>query len=403
MNYRYKAKHLGQDKIEKGVIEANSQTEAAQKLREQNLLALNITEEKGTGRGLTLFKSKRVPLKEKIIFSRQLAVMIKAGLPIVKAIDALSKQTENQYFKEILQECIIGIKGGSTLSKTLARYPKVFPDIYIAVITAGEQTGQLSEVLTNLAFQQEKDADLISKIKSAMIYPSVILASLIGVAVLIVVFVIPSLEGIFADAGSQLPLLTRILLGTSKFTRSYYYIELAVILSLIYGARVWFRTSSGRAFYDKLKIKVPIFGPLTKKVYMARFSRTFAMLTKANLPILSSIKIVRNTIANVHYQAAFERVEKHVESGRPLSWALEREKLFPPMVYQLVNLGEQSGSMEDVLLEVANFYDDEVDTTSKNLSTLLEPILLILMGIGVGFVVAAVLGPIYGLVQNFGG
>lgn len=399
--YRYKAKKIGEAKIEKGTLEAESRSNAVAELRERKLLVIEVEEQKPVSFNFTF--SKKISLKEKIIFSRQLAVMIRAGLPITRAIDALGKQTENKNFKKMLNEVAEGIKGGNTLSKMLSRHPKVFPEIYTAVIRAGEETGKLSEVLINLADQQEKEAELIGKIKSAMIYPAVILASLVGVSVLIVMFVIPSLEGIFADSGAELPILTRILLAVSDFSRKYFYVVIAMIVLLGVGGKFWFATKTGQAFYDTLKLKLPVFGSLTKKVYMARFSRTFAMLTKASLPILQALKIVRNTISNVHYQAAFDRIEKAVESGSTLSSALEREKQFPPMVSQLASLGEQSGTIEEVLLEVAKFYDDEVDTTSRNLATLLEPMMLILMGIGVAFVVAAVLGPIYGLVQNFGG
>lgn len=391
-------------KTEKGQVESESSAEATKKLRSTGVIVLQLREgnDEKSKFSLTGFLN-RVSLKEKIIFTRQLSVMVKAGLPIVKALEALKKQTQQNYFKEVIDSLAVQLKGGQTLSQSMAKHPKVFPSIYIAVVKAGEETGQLSEVLLNLAEQQEKDADLIGKIKGAMIYPIIILLSLVGVAGLIVFFVLPSLEGIFADSGQELPILTKILLGTSSFLRKYFLYTLPVLIAAFYGLRLWFKTTTGQKVYDKAKITFPIFGPLTKKVYMARFSRTLAMLIKASLPILQSIRIIRKTIANVHYDEAFERIVKQVESGKTLSSAIGREPLFPPMVAQLTSLGEESGTLEGVLLEVATFYDKEVDTTSRNLSTLLEPLLLILMGVGVAFVVAAVLGPIYGLVQNFGG
>lgn len=401
--FSYTVKKTGA-KPQKGQIESESLTEATKKLRADGFLVLELREGASQGRKLSIgFLSKRVSLKEKIIFTRQLSVMIKAGLPIVKSLDALKRQTQQKYFKEVIESLSTQLKGGQTLSKAMMKYPKVFSEIYTAVVKAGEETGQLSEVLLNLADQQEKEADLIGKIKGAMIYPIIILLSLVGVAGLIVFFVLPSLEGIFADSGQELPFLTRMLLGTSTAIRKYFLIILPVMIASFYGMRLWFKTKTGRSFYDRLKISVPIFGSLTKKVYMARFSRTLAMLIKASLPILQSIRIIRKTISNVHYDAAFQRIDKLVESGKPLSTAIDREPLFPPMVSQLTSLGEESGTLEGVLLEIATFYDKEVDTTSKNLSTLLEPLLLIIMGVGVAFVVAAVLGPIYGLVQNFGG
>lgn len=403
ITYRYEAKKGPTGKLEKGEVEADSISAANSQLRSQGFLVLHISEATATGGFHLSFKRRKVPLKEKIIFTRQLSVMIKAGLAIVKALEALARQTENQYFRGVITEMIIQVKGGQTLSKTMLRYPKIFSEVYVAVIRAGEETGQLSEVLLNLADQQEKEADLIGKVKGAMIYPAVILVVMVGVGFIIVFFVMPSLKNIFTESGQELPFLTRMLLGTSDFLTRYFWIVLPILFGLGYCLRWWFRQPSGQRLYDNLKVRVPIFGSLTKKLYMARFSRTLAMLTKASLPILQSIQIVRKTINNVHYSAAFTRIERAVESGKSVSASIAKEPLFPPVVAQLTSLGEESGNMETVLLEIANFYDKEVDSISKNLSTLLEPLLLVVMGIGVGFVVAAVLGPIYGLVQNFGG
>jgi len=400
-SYSYRARNGNH--LTSGTVEAENTTEASSRLREQGFTILSLSQSPTAGHFHLSLKRHHVPFKEKIIFTRQLSVMIRAGLPIVKALEALERQSESQYFKEIIRDLATQIKGGKTLSKVMARYPQVFPEVYIAVVKAGEETGQLADVLLTLADQQEKDADLIGKIKSAMIYPAVILCALIGVAFLVIFFVLPNLQSIFADSGQKLPILTRILLGTSTLMRHYFLVFVVMVVAAVIGVRYWISRPSGRSIYDRLKISLPIFGPLTKKVYMARFSRTLSMLIKASLPILSSIKIVRKTINNSHYDDSFDRVERAVESGKSLSAALDKEKLFPAMVSQLTNLGEESGSLDKVLLEVADFYDKEVDAVSRNLSALLEPLLLIIMGIGVGFVVAAVLGPIYGLVQNFSG
>lgn len=399
--FSYQVKRAGAAKVERGEMQAENSTEANKILRGQGFVVLFIGPS-GEKKGFSLhFGRKKVPLKEKIIFSRQLSVMIKAGLSIVKALESLGRQTENKYFQEVIKDIIKQVQGGTVLSKAMARHNNVFADVYIAVIRAGEQTGQLSDVLLNLADQQEKEADLIGKVKGAMIYPAIIFTLLIVVVILIVLFVIPSLQTIFTESGVKLPILTRILIGTSVVARTYYWIIIPGVIGLYLLLRMYLKTSNGREVYDKFKISVPIFGSLTKKVYMARFSRTMAMLIKASLPILEAIKIIRQTIQNVHYDRAFERIEHEVESGKTVSVAINKEPLFPAMVGQLIALGEESGNMESVLLDVATFYDKEVDTLSKNLTTLLEPIMLIVMGVGIGFVVASVLGPIYGLVQAF--
>lgn len=386
--------------LEKGTIEAGSLNEAAAKLREQHRSIIKLSE--GKGLSLTIpFLNNRVSLKDKIIFTRQLSVMVKAGLPIIKALDALGKQTDSAYFKKIIADISNQVRGGKTLSKALSKYPDVFPEIYMAVVKAGEETGQLADVLLNLADQQEKDADLVSKIKSAMIYPAIILIALVGVVILIIFFVLPNLQGVFTESGTQLPLATRLLLSTSSIVQHYFLIVVIFFIGLYIGFRAWVRLPSGRSFYDKFRITVPIFGPLTKKVYMARFARTMAMLTKASLPILVSLKIIRKTINNYHYDLAFDRIERAIESGKSLSIALQAEPLFPAMVGQLASLGEEAGSIEGVFIEIATFYDKEVNTLSSNLSTLLEPVMLIIMGVGVAFVVFAVIQPIYGLVQTY--
>lgn len=397
--FEYSARAPDEPEKEKGEIIADSVGEATKKIREQGLIPISITE-KVANKGFS-FQRKSVPLKEKIIFTRQLAVMVKAGLSLVNALQALQKQTSNKYFQDITQQLIIEVRGGQPLSKAMDKFPQVFSEVYVAVIRAGESTGQLSEVLYTLAEQQEKQAELIAKVKGALMYPAIILIALLGVVGLIVFFVLPSLKTIFDDYDAKLPLTTRLLFATSTFAREYWWIILIVIAILIYGLHLWVKQPGGRLIYDRFRLIMPVFGGLTKKVYMANFARTMAMLTKASLPILQSIKIVQKTIANKHYDAAFSRIANAVENGQPLSKTIAREPIFPPMVTQLVALGEQSGDLESVLNEIARFYDSEVDNITRNLSALIEPIMLIIMGIGVAFVVSSVLSPIYKLVDTF--
>ncbi len=396
--FSYQAKNLATNKDQSGEIEADNVGQAGKLLREQKLLPVKITSTKGGGE---LGIQKKVPLKERIIFTRQLAVMMKAGLPAVKALEALFKQTTHEFFKKVIADLIAQVKGGQPLSQTMSKYPRVFPEVYTAVIRAGEQTGQLSEVLFNLADQQEKQAELISKVRGAMMYPAIILIALIGVAFLIGFFVLPSLKSVFADFGAELPIQTKALFLISDVMRRYFYIVLPVFLGLLYLIKIWFGRPGGRLVYDKLKIKLPVFGMLTTKVYMSTFSRTMGMLTKASLPIIEAIRIVQKTIDTRHYQAAFDRIVRDVESGKPLSTAIGKEPLFPPMVSQLITLGEESGNLDTVLQEVTRFYDSEVENLTKNLASLIEPIMLIVMGLGVAFIVASVLGPIYKLVSDF--
>ncbi len=397
--FEYTARKDDSTEKEKGEIIADSIGEATKKIREQQMIPISIVE-KTEKKGLS-FKRTTVPLREKIIFTRQLSVMVKAGLPLVNALQALQRQSENKYFQEVIEKLITEVRGGQTLSKVMEKYPKVFPEVYVAVIRAGESTGQLAEVLLTLAEQQEKQAELIAKVKGALMYPAIIMIALLGVVALIVFFVLPSMQSIFTDYDAELPLTTQLLFASSTFARNYWWLLLILTAAFIYGLKLWFSQPAGRLVYDRIRLVIPVFGGLTKKVYMANFSRTMAMLTKASLPILQSIKIVQKTIANKHYDMAFNRIATAVENGQPLSKAISKEPIFPPMVTQLTSLGEQSGELESVFMEVARFYDSEVDNITRNLASLIEPILLIVMGAGVGFVVASVLGPIYKLVGQF--
>lgn len=393
--FHYKA-ITRQGENRQGQIEAADEKEAARLLRSDGLLVTDIGASKTLG-FIHLFSGK-VPLTERIIFTRQLAVMMKSGLPLVQAISALQEQTENKNLARILGKVNQDVKGGTALSKSLAKYPAVFPPIYTNVVKSGEKSGKMEEVLNNMADQLEKDADLIARVRSAMIYPAVVLVALLGVIFLIVFFIMPQLKSVFADLGGNLPLTTVILLGASDILRRYILFFIIGFIAAIILVKRWVATSTGRRSWDTAKMRIPVFGPLAKKIYMARFSRTLSMLIAAGLPMLDAIETVKGVINNVIYQQSFDTISKSVENGIPLSKALGHDKNFSPMVVHLVTIGEQSGNLDYVLGEIAKFYDKEVENTTRNLSSLIEPMLMVIMGIGVGFVVASVLSPIYNLV-----
>jgi len=403
MQYTYSAKNQEGQRLT-GVIEAGSEVEAAKILKNHQLFVLEIKKEKaglpGMSHSLKIpFLSDRVSLKDKIIFTQQLAMMIKAGLPLVEAFRALEEQTENKYFSKTIAEIASEVKGGRALSETLAKFPKIFNQLYISIVRSGEKSGKLDEVLERLADQLQKDYDLIAKIKAAVTYPIVVIVALVGIVILMLIFVVPQLKSIFQDLGAELPLTTRIVLGASDAIRNYWYIFLVVILGLIFSLRYWARTATGGLIWDNFKLKIPLIGPLTRKIYMTRFTRTMGTLVASGLPMLDIIETVSGVINNRLYQEAFKRISKDIENGVPLSSALDKQKIFPPMIYHLVAIGEKSGKLDFVLLSMANFFDKEVETTTANLATLVEPILIIIIGTGVGFVVASVIMPIYSLVN----
>lgn len=389
---------INKSKKESGTIDAESEIHAAKMLRERHLVIVKLTNKKPSGFSINL--SKSVSMKEKIIFTRQLAIMIKSGMPVVQALVALSEQTESRVLSEALEKIIQTVKGGAPLSGTLATYPKIFNSTYISVVASGEKSGKLDEVLNNLADQQERDYDLVTKVKSAMIYPMVILVGLIGVMLLIMFFIMPQLGAVFKDFGGTLPASTRFLLAFSDSLRKYFIVYVIIFIILFITFKRWTKHPSGRNAIDQLKLRLPVLGILNKKLYMARFTQTMSMLISAGLPMLEVIKISGDVITNSVYKKSITDLLSGIEGGIPFSEVLKKDKNFPPMLGHMTAIGEQSGNLDYVLSQIAGFYQREVETTTKNLSSMIEPILMVLMGIGVGFIVISVLGPISSITNN---
>lgn len=403
MKYIYQGKDAN-GQVQNGVIEAQNEDQASKLLREKNYYVLDLKAEGGNLKNPVKnfeipFFGKKVSLKDKIIFTQQLGMMLKAGLPMVDAFQALQEQTDNKYFSRVIGEIATEIKGGKPFSEIIARYPKIFSGFYIAIAASGEKTGKLDEVLERLADQLQKDYDLISKIKAAATYPILVIVTLVGIVILMMVFVIPNLKAIFSDMGAQLPLVTRIVLGTSDIIIKYWYIFIILVIAIVLGIRLMARTAKGGLIWDKFKLRIPLIGPLMKKIYMARFCRTTGTLVASGLPILNIIETVQGVITNRVYQNAFKKIAVDIESGIQLSDTLKKQQVFPSMIYHLVAVGEKSGKLDYVLLSAADFFDREVETTTNTLATLIEPILIILIAAGVGVVVASVIMPIYSLVN----
>lgn len=397
--YFYKARDK-KGTLRRGEIEAINEEKAASLLREHGLvLTYLVLKEKvgGLEKLTTIFK--RVSSKEKVIFTRQLSTMINSGLPIIQALKTLASQTRNETFKEILQTVVSDIEGGSSLSDALSHYPRVFPKVYVSLIKSGEASGKLDEVLLKLANQMESDYETLSKIKSAMYYPAFIMAALIAVGIIMLIYVIPQIQNIFAEAAVTLPLPTRILLWTSNTLRRFgllILIALGVLVSLF---RSYINTKEGRLLWDSFKLKVPIFGKLLQKIYMARFTRTLGTLIAGGLPILDALDITSEAVGNVIYAEGIQKARKEVENGVALAEPLKEEANFPVMVPQMIAVGEETGKLDEILFKLAAFFDSEVDAAVRGLSSLIEPILIVVMGIGVAILVASIILPIYQLTQ----
>lgn len=395
--YEFKARDFDGKEVT-GAVEAPSENVASEILQDRNLIVLGISER----RKRTLFAStmqlfNRVPLKEVALFSRQLAVLISATVPIVSALRILVKQTGNTNFKIVISELADEVEGGAKLSSSLARYPQIFSQFFIHMIRAGETTGKLDETLNYLADQMEKDYDLQSKIRGAMTYPIFIVGGLIIVGTLMMIFVIPRLTEILTESGTELPVTTKLLIGSSSFLQHYWWILLVIIIGAVVAVRGIVRTEAGQEFIDRLKFRIPIFGNIFKRIYLVRFSRSMSTLVVSGIPMTQSLEIVADVIGNRIYQDLTKRTIKEVEGGKSIATVFAESEYVPPILTQMLYVGEQTGKLDLVLDKLSEFYSRELENTVANLTSLIEPIIMVVMGVAVALLVTSVLLPIYNL------
>lgn len=350
-------------------------------------------------------KLSRITVMQKIFFVDHLRTMIHASLSLVEALEILGKEMENKKFKKIIVEIKNQVEKGQPLSEVLAKYPKVFPSMYEKMVNAGEMAGKLDESLEQIVVQMKKSHELSSSIRGAMIYPAVILTAMLGVGIMMTTFVLPKLVEIFKEFDAELPLATKILIVITNFISNP--INLALTIILIVGFIIGFfmmlkRIPSFRQNIHNLNLKLPIVGPVIRQINLAQFSLTLSSLLKSTLPIIEAVDITADTCSNVIYQNALHRVATEIKTGRPISQILsEYNKLFPPMVTEMVMVGERTGEIDHLLSELSVFFSSEVDKTMKNFTIIIEPVIIILLGIAVAGVAVAVIMPMYTLVQNF--
>jgi type IV pilus assembly protein PilC len=393
MKYLYTAK-TKEGNLQKGTIEADDLNQVSKLLREKNLLILDVKKE---SESLWNFMSKKVSAKDKIIFTKEIAVMIKAGLALFDSLQCIQQQATSKLLARTVGQIIADLKGGLSFHQALAKHPKIFSRYYCSIVASGEKSGKLDDVLTKMSLQMENDADLYSRIRGAMIYPILISFALVGVIVLILIYVIPQLQSIFSELGANLPVATKILIWLSVVFRKYSYLVVIFCALLYIGIRWLVKTPKGLLFWDLFKLKMPIFGPLLRKIYLARFTRTMAMLILAGLPMLEIFKTLTEVVTNESYRQSLDHIGQEVGNGAALALAVKDDPNFPPMVTNLISVGEKTGNLEFVLNTLADFYEKEVSYATANLSSMIEPILIMVMGVGVAFVVISVIVPIYGL------
>jgi type IV pilus assembly protein PilC len=382
--------------LQKGEIEAADRTTAVGELRRRSILVTQISEKASGVKAIKV--GSKVKDRDMAIFTRQFSTMIDAGLPLVHCLNILAEQSESKNLRAVASTVARGVEQGSTLAESLRKHPRTFDDLFTNMVEVGETGGILDIVLQRLAAYIEKAAALKRKVKSAMVYP----ASIISVAILVIVFmltfVIPTFAAMFKDLGAELPLPTKIVIWLSDFVRHYILLIIAALVGCVFALRSYYRTENGKSTIDALILKVPIFGVLIRKVAVARFTRTLGTLVQSGVPILEGLRITAATAGNKVVEKAVLQCRTSVTEGKTLAEPLKASGVFPPMVTQMISVGEQTGALDAMLGKIADFYDDEVNTAVNTLTSLLEPLMIVFLGGAVGGLVVAMYLPIFKLV-----
>ena len=396
--FTYEARDKATGNIVKSLVQAESESEAAKALTAQGYMPLSIKEEVEGG-WLARF-TNRISSKDKIVFSRQLATLIGAGLPLTQSLHTVFEQTANKKMQEIVQEIIADVEGGKTLSSAFGKHPEVFNKIFIALVTAGEASGTLDDALKRIADQQEKDAAMVSKIRGAMVYPGIVLAVMVAVGVFMMVTIVPQVAKLYSDMKKTLPVLTSILIGISNFVINFWWLTLILLALAIFFARQYVRTEAGSRLLDNLKLNMPPFKGMFRRLYMARFTRMGQTLLVTGVPMLDMLASAAEGVNNAVVAEEITRAAGKVQSGKALSAALQTEDYILPMVPQMIKIGEQSGRIDEMMGKTAQAYEDELDEEIQAISTMIEPIMMVILAIFAGVLIGAVLFPIYSLVGS---
>ncbi|MGE5425830.1 MAG: type II secretion system F family protein [Bacillota bacterium] len=399
--YKYKAKNNTTGKTKSELTVGVNEGEVATRLRKQDMAVLALTDMTGSLDAKIQLILNPIKVKDLVIFARQFAVMISANMPVVESLLILIDQTNNFSLKNMIADIAFEVDSGALLSDAFGKRPKIFSEFFVNIIKSGETSGKLDEVLTYLADEMEKSYDMNSKIKGAMIYPVFILCGLTGVGIVLMVYVIPNLTQILTETGMKLPLATRIIIAVSNFMRDYLILIGLVVAGLAMGIRYYLKTELGRYQIDAVKLRMPIFGKLFKYIYLMRFTRSLSTLLKGGVTITRSLEITSNVVGNVIYRDLIMRTLESINDGNPFSTVMEASSDVPKMVPQMINIGERTGRLDSVLDKITDFYGRESAAMLANLSALMEPLIMVVMGVGVGIMVAAVLMPMYNMASQF--
>jgi type IV pilus assembly protein PilC len=391
-SYTYLAREAGTGREFRSTLDAMSEQAAIASLLNKNLLVVSIQEKVGR-KGKTAGGS--VPLSDLVVFTRQLATMLDAGLAMVQSLQALAEQTSNKVMRDVIKDVCTRVEGGDSFSQALVKHPKVFTRLFVCMVDAGEKGGLLAEILARLATFLENTARLRKKVKSAMMYPTVVTFVAITITIFLLVKVVPVFGEIFSGFGAKLPAPTQFLISLSEWLqRNLLYLIPAGGL-LVYGWMAYIKTKQGREFWDRTRIKLPIFGHIAHKICLARFTRTLASLVRSGVPILEVLSIVANTCGNVVMEKAIRVAMTDIEKGDGISNALSKHPVFPTMIIRMMSAGEQTGKIDSMLERIADFLDEEIETTLSGLTSLIEPLLIVFLGVVVGGIVICMFLPIF--------
>jgi type IV pilus assembly protein PilC len=396
--YIYKVRDKAGRLVE-GSLEAQSEQLVVTRLRDMGYVPLSVSRKSRSPLTMEIQLGQKSNLKDLVVFSRQLATMIDSGLSILRSLSILSEQTESKSLAKVIADMKIDIEQGLSFSQAVARQPKIFPPLYLAMVRSGESGGVLDEVMERLASTLEKQLELRAKIKAAMTYPIVVAGIVVLIVTAMLLFVVPMFEGMYKDLGGQLPVPTRVLITVSGMLVKTWWLIALVIVAAVVLFRRWVGTPEGRLTWDRFKLRMPVFGPLMRKTALARFARTLASLVCSGVPIMESLDIVGETAGNAVISTALTATRERVRLGESVSTALTNDDVFPPMVVQMIAVGEETGALDHLLEKIADFYDGEVQSTVDSLTSLIEPGLMVFMGIAVGGMVIALYLPMFQLIN----
>lgn len=397
-----------QGKLVTGRTEAPTQAMVVKILKDQGLTPTSIDVGSGSGTASTAKRKEKVKrggvkIEDLVLVSRQLATMIRAGLPLIEVLNILGEQVEKLTLKNVLRQVEKDVQGGSSFYEALARHPKVFNQFFLSMVKAGEASGMLDTILDQVATYLEKSASIRRKVKAAIMYPAAVTIFAVLIMILIMWKVVPVFEEIFQDLDEELPFMTQVVIACSNFVRNQWFIGLIGLVAIIFSLRYYGKTKTGRKHIDTLKLKLPVFGPLLLKVAVARFSRSLGTLMRAGVNILSALEIVAKTAGNVVIEDAVLKTKASIQSGESITKPLVESGVFPPMVTRMIEVGEKTGALENMLHKVAEYYEDQVDSAVAGLTSLIEPLLIVFLGVTIGTIVIAMFMPLIKMIEAVSG